>query len=42
MQSFWKDASTTPLQKDWLGGLPEGLLVKGGLYDSSPLKKFIK
>lgn len=22
IEAFWKDAATTPLYKDWLGGLP--------------------
>jgi len=41
MQKFWTDASNTPLYKDWIGGVATGLLAKGGLYDSSPLKKFL-
>jgi len=41
MEQFWQSAATTPLQKDWLGGLPQGLLVEGGLYNSAPLKSFL-
>lgn len=37
MEQFWTDASATPLYKDWLGGITEGFLMKGGLYNSSPL-----
>jgi len=35
-------ASEQPLYKDWAGGEVEGLLIKGGLFDSSPLNSFIK
>lgn len=37
MQEFWLEASNTTLYKDWRGGVTEGLMFKGGLYDSSPL-----
>jgi predicted acylesterase/phospholipase RssA len=42
MQTFWREAATTPLYKDWVGGLAQGLLIEGGLYNSAPLKSFLK
>jgi len=42
MQRFWVNASQTPLYKDWKGGVVDGLLFKGGLYDSSPLRAFLE
>jgi hypothetical protein len=30
------------LYEDWLGGVVEGLLMKGGLYSSRPLRGFLK
>lgn len=42
MQSFWADSTKTPLYKDWAGGAASGLIFHGGLYDSSPLKSFLK
>jgi hypothetical protein len=30
------------LYEDWLGGIVEGFLMKGGLYSSRPLKGFLK
>jgi predicted acylesterase/phospholipase RssA len=41
IHSFWKDAAATPLYKDWMGGLAQGLLLEGGLYNSAPLKTFL-
>jgi hypothetical protein len=41
MQSFWDNSANTKLWKDWAGGLAEGLLVKGGLYNNKPLLNFL-
>lgn len=42
MVAFWENASNAKLYKDWLGGLAEGLLVKGGLYNNAPTLDFLK
>ena len=42
MSTFWQDASNSELYKNWLGGIAEGLLIKGGLYNDSELKDFLK
>ena len=42
MVTFWQNASNAKLYKDWLGGLAEGLLVKGGLYNNAPTLDFLK
>lgn len=42
MKNFWTDAGSNKLYQDWFGGITTGLLFKGGLYDSSPLKTFIQ
>jgi len=42
MQEFWINAANTPLYDDWIGGVVEGMFFKAGLYDSKPLKKFLK
>lgn len=42
MQKFWLDAGSNKLYQDWFGGIVTGLLFKGGLYDDSPLKTFLK
>lgn len=42
MLQFWKDASNTPLYKDWLGGVSRGLFFEGGIYNSAPLEDFLK
>jgi hypothetical protein len=42
MQTFWSDSTKTPLYKDWAGGAASGLLFHGGLYDTAPLKSFLK
>lgn len=41
MQQFWLDATRNKLYQNWWGGLATGLLLKGGLYDSSPMKTFL-
>jgi len=38
MIKFWQNASNSKLYKNWLGGVTEGLTIKGGLYNSAPLK----
>ena len=42
MENFWVDAANSPLYKNWLGGVAEGLLFKGGLYNSQPMVDFLK
>ena len=42
MSKFWTDASNSELYKNWLGGIAEGLLIKGGLYNDSELLTFLK
>ena len=42
MIKFWDDASNSELYKNWLGGIAEGLLIKGGLYNDSELMDFLK
>ena len=42
MITFWEHASTNHLWKDWLGGISQGLLFKGGLYNTAPLTTFLK
>jgi hypothetical protein len=41
LEDFWTQATAKPLYKSWLGGLPQGLLIEGGLYNSAPLKTFL-
>ena len=41
MATFWKSASNSELYKNWLGGIAEGLLIKGGLYNDAELKDFL-
>ena len=42
LKNFWTAASNTTLYKDWVGGIIDGLILHGGLYNSEPLKTFIK
>lgn len=42
MITFWENASNSSLYKDWLGGVAEGLTLKGGLYNDKPLGDFLK
>ena len=42
MSKFWTDASNSELYKNWLGGIAEGLLIKGGLYNDKELMDFMK
>ena len=42
MNTFWTNASTSELYKNWLGGIAEGLLIKGGLYNDEKLLDFLK
>jgi hypothetical protein len=41
MVKFWTNASNTQLYKDWIGGVTQGLILKGGLYNNTPLNKFL-
>lgn len=42
MATFWTNASNDKLYKNWLGGIAEGLLIKGGLYNDEKLLDFLK
>ena len=42
MKTFWDNSTNTRLYKDWLGGLAEGLLLKGGLWNDQPTLDFLK
>jgi len=37
---FWQATAHAKLYKSWWGGLAEGLLTEGGLYDNSPMVDF--
>jgi hypothetical protein len=41
MRTFWDASANAELYREWPGGLAEGLLVKGGLYNQAPLRKFL-
>lgn len=41
MITFWQNSSNSKLYKDWLGGIVEGLTIKGGLYNDALLKSFL-
>ena len=42
MKTFWDNSTNTRLYKDWLGGLAEGLLLKGGLWNDAGVLDFLK
>jgi len=42
MKTFWDNSANTKLYKDWLGGLAEGLLLKGGLWNNKNVLDFLK
>ena len=42
MHTFWTNSANTKLYKDWLGGLAEGLLLKGGLWNDKAVLDFLK
>ena len=42
MTTFWTNASNSELYKNSLGGIAEGLLIKGGLYNDKELLAFLK
>lgn len=42
MKTFWDNSANTKLYKDWLGGLAEGLLLKGGLWNDKGVLDFLK
>jgi len=42
MKTFWDNSTNTKLYKDWLGGLAEGLLLKGGLWNDAAVLDFLK
>ena len=41
MVTFWQHAGSDKLYKDWLGGVAEGLTIKGGLYNDALLTSFL-
>ena len=41
MITYWQNASNSRLYKDWLGGIVEGLTVKGGVYNDALLSSFL-
>ena len=42
MKTFWENSANTKLYKDWMGGLAEGLLLKGGLWNDKAVLDFVK
>ena len=42
MKTFWTNSANTKLYKNWLGGIAEGLLIKGGLYNDEAMLGFLK
>jgi len=42
MKTFWENSANTKLYKNWLGGLAEGLLLKGGLWNDALVLDFLK
>lgn len=42
MKKFWEGTATQDMYEEWLGGLLDGLLIEGGLYDDTKLKNYIK
>jgi len=42
MKLFWDNSTNTTLYKDWVGGLSEGIFLKGGLYNDKAVLDFIK
>ena len=42
MKTFWDNSANTKLYKDWLGGLAEGLLLKGGLWNDAGVLDFLE
>ena len=42
MKTFWENSANTTLYKDWMGGVAEGLLLKGGLWNDKAVKDFLE
>ena len=42
LENFWYAAANSTLYKNWFGGIADGLMFQGGLYDSTPLKTFLE
>ena len=42
MKTFWEGTATQDMYEEWMGGLLDGLLLEGGLYDDTKLKNYIK
>jgi len=41
MKAMWDSSATTKLYKDWLGGLAQGLLLKGGLWNDKAILDWV-
>lgn len=41
MKAFWENSGNATLFKEWPGGVVEGLVMKGGLYNDKPLLNFL-
>lgn len=41
MKAMWDSSASTRLYKDWLGGLAEGLLIKGGLWNDKAVLDWV-
>jgi hypothetical protein len=42
MKATWESSATTKLYKDWIGGVTQGLLLKGGLWNDAPTLDWLK
>ena len=42
MKTFWDNSANTKLYHDWMGGLAEGLLIKGGLWNDKAVLEFLQ
>jgi predicted acylesterase/phospholipase RssA len=42
MITFWQDAADAVLGKDWIGGVGQGLLLEGALYNDKDVLSFLK
>jgi len=42
MIRFWQESSNTRLYFDWQGGIAQGMVAEGGLYDPQWLADFLQ
>jgi len=42
LKTFWDNAANSPLFKSWRGGIVQGFLWEGGLYNSEPIEEFLR